>query len=327
MSKRTFWALCARMQDDGVKATNRGVLIEEKLLHFLQIVTDGVGMRRVAFDFHRSTRTVHRSFIEMIDTLYGYAKETFSMEGRWVQHPRVSCTEEFSVFSECIGAIDGTHIPLFVEDDGQARWRNRKAVNSTNVLAVVDFSGRFRYVLVGWEGSAHDAWVLADAVRRGFKVPEGRYILGDAAYPLANGVLTPYRTVQYHLQRWRLQRRNPSTPQELFNYRHSSLRMVVERAFGQLKQRFSILTRMRQYPLDVQLRLIYALFGLWNIIVESEGVDLEKEVSDVGLRLWHRSFNEEDDEGTGQGMDRVRDLLTNDLWEDYDPMTGRARDT
>ena len=44
-----------------------------------------------------------------------------------------------------------------------------------NVLAAVDFDLKFTYVLAGWEGSAHDATILADALERqdGLKVPEG----------------------------------------------------------------------------------------------------------------------------------------------------------
>lgn len=41
-------------------------------------------------------------------------------------------------------------------------------------MAAVDFDLRFTYVLAGWEGSAHDAVVLADALQRqnGLVVPE-----------------------------------------------------------------------------------------------------------------------------------------------------------
>jgi hypothetical protein len=43
------------------------------------------------------------------------------------------------------------------------------------VLAIVDFDLRFTYVLTGWEGSAHDSFVLQDALSRpsGLKIPEG----------------------------------------------------------------------------------------------------------------------------------------------------------
>jgi len=43
------------------------------------------------------------------------------------------------------------------------------------VLAAVDFDLRFTYVLAGWEGSAHDALILSDALERddGLRVPPG----------------------------------------------------------------------------------------------------------------------------------------------------------
>ena len=42
-------------------------------------------------------------------------------------------------------------------------------------MAAVDFDLKFTYVLAGWEGSTHDAPILADAIERndGFIVPEG----------------------------------------------------------------------------------------------------------------------------------------------------------
>ena len=52
----------------------------------------------------------------------------------------------------------------------------RKHITTQNILAAVDFDLRFTYVLAGWEGSAHDALILADALERedGLKVPQGK---------------------------------------------------------------------------------------------------------------------------------------------------------
>ena len=45
-------------------------------------------------------------------------------------------------------------------------------------MAIVDFDLKFTYVLVGWEGSAHDALILDDVIDRndGFAVPKGNWI-------------------------------------------------------------------------------------------------------------------------------------------------------
>ena len=57
----------------------------------------------------------------------------------------------------------------------QQAFRGRKKEPTQNVMVAVDFGLKFTYVLAGWEGSAHDALILADAIQRadGFTVPEG----------------------------------------------------------------------------------------------------------------------------------------------------------
>lgn len=83
------------------------------------------------------------------------------------------------LLQNCIGAIDGTHIPATVVGREGASYRNRKGTISQNVLAVCNFVLEFIYVLSGWEGSAHDSRVLSDAMTRrtnNFQVPEGKTI-------------------------------------------------------------------------------------------------------------------------------------------------------
>ena len=57
----------------------------------------------------------------------------------------------------------------------QAAFRGMKHTITQNVLAAMDFDLRFTYVLVGWEGSTHDALILSDALERanGLRVPPG----------------------------------------------------------------------------------------------------------------------------------------------------------
>ena len=70
-----------------------------------------------------------------------------------------------------MGAIDGTHVPVEI----QGKFWGQKEGTTQNVLAAITFDLKFIYVLVGWEGSAHDSWVLGDALSRpsGLKIPEG----------------------------------------------------------------------------------------------------------------------------------------------------------
>ena len=44
-------------------------------------------------------------------------------------------------------------------------------------MAAVSFDLKFTFVLAGWEGSAHDALILSDAIERNaFTVPAGNCI-------------------------------------------------------------------------------------------------------------------------------------------------------
>ena len=108
----------------------------------------------------------------------------------------------FPYFKDCRGAIDGSHVDAYVPDEAIARYRNRKGSVSQNVLAICDFDMKFTYVLSGWEGSAADSTVYADARRKGLALPPGKYFLADAGFPLCDTLLTPYRTTRYHLREW-----------------------------------------------------------------------------------------------------------------------------
>ncbi|XP_073049526.1 uncharacterized protein [Primulina eburnea] len=83
-------------------------------------------------------------------------------------------TRFYPYFKNCIGAIDGTHIPATVFGHDTNSYRNRHGTISQNVLAACNFDLEFIYVLSGWEGSAHDSNILTDALSRnnGLKVPQ-----------------------------------------------------------------------------------------------------------------------------------------------------------
>jgi hypothetical protein len=105
-------------------------------------------------------------------------------------------------FEECLGALDGTHIPVHVPETRHAAYRNRKGDVSQNVLMACSFDMKILYVLSGWEGSASDSRVFEDARNTNFKVPKDRYYLGDAGYANSEAVLVPYRGVRYHLKEY-----------------------------------------------------------------------------------------------------------------------------
>jgi hypothetical protein len=94
-------------------------------------------------------------------------------------------------------------------------------------------------MLTGWEGSATDVRVYDDAITSDLHIPEEKYLLADAGYPLRRQLLVPYHGVQYHLAEWgRANVRyvfnlptmiqlivpyyRPANCEELFNLQHAS---------------------------------------------------------------------------------------------------------
>jgi hypothetical protein len=56
----------------------------------------------------------------------------------------------------------------------QGAFRGRKSKPTQNVMVIVYFDLKFTCILAGWEDSAYDALILADAIERddGLSVPE-----------------------------------------------------------------------------------------------------------------------------------------------------------
>ncbi len=104
----------------------------------------------------------------------------------------------------CIGAIDGSHIPIIAPEEYHCDYFNHKGWHSIILQGVVDGKGLFWNVFTGLPGSLHDARVLRlstlwELASRGNHIPAntrniggvtaGYYILGDSAYPLQNWLL------------------------------------------------------------------------------------------------------------------------------------------
>ncbi|KAF3788920.1 hypothetical protein EJ110_NYTH05917 [Nymphaea thermarum] len=213
----------------------RDITVEEQVAMLLLTIGHNERNRAVQNTFQHSGQTI------TICTLgKDYVRRSNDEVPASIRHSK----RFFPYFENCLGAIDGTHIPAWVLASDQARYRNRKGFVSQNVMTVVGLDTRFHYVLAGWEGSATDSRVLYSALDHEtypFIVPEGKYYLADGGYPNIQGLLTPYRGHRYHMSEFSTRgARSPRTREELFNHRHSSLRNTVERTFGMLKGRFPI---------------------------------------------------------------------------------------
>ncbi|XP_022682152.1 protein ALP1-like [Setaria italica] len=273
LKRISFFQLCQVLRERSLLRDTKHVCIEEQVAMFLNTVGHNLRNRLVGTNFNRSGETVSRYFglvLHAIGELRNDLIRPPSLEtpAKIAGNPRWD-----PYFKDCIGAIDGTHIRASVSKSMEAAFRGRKSFSTQNVMAAVDFDLKFTYVLAGWEGTAHDAVVLADAIERenGLRVPEGKFYLVDAGYGAKPGFMPPFRAVRYHLNEWG---NNPvQNAEELFNLRHSSLRVTIERAFGSLKRRFKILDDATPFfPFRTQVDIVLACCILHNWVI-SQGTD------------------------------------------------------
>jgi hypothetical protein len=118
----------------------------------------------------------------------------------------------------------------------------------------------------------------------------------DSGYPNRTRYITPYKGSTYHLPEFHLQRQcAPQGKYEKFNFLHSSIRNVIERSFGVLKQKWHILKLMPSFSPKTQKHIIIACMTLHNFIRDSELRDEEFEKYDDDED--YMPDNEDDNEG------------------------------
>jgi hypothetical protein len=68
--------------------------------------------------------------------------------------------------------------------------------------------------------------------------------------------------------------RRPKNYKELFNLRHAQARNVVERIFGVVKRRFTLMVAAPEYSIRTQAKMIPAMCTLHNFIRIHDPTDL-----------------------------------------------------
>jgi hypothetical protein len=113
----------------------------------------------------------------------------------------------------------------------------------------------------------------------------GKFYLVNAGYGAKPRFLPLFCAVQYHLNEWGSN--SVQNEKELFNHRHSSLRITVECAFGSLKRRFKILNDATIFPFPTQVDIVIACCIIQNWIIQDGGDEFIIEESNNGPNHSH----------------------------------------
>ncbi|KAI3955697.1 hypothetical protein MKW98_006057 [Papaver atlanticum] len=76
--------------------------------------------------------------------------------------------------------------------------------------------------------------------------------------------MCPYRNIRYWIGDYR--RVPPTEKEEKFNQAHARLRNVIERAFGVLKVRFPVLSKLPSYSFETQRDIVIACMSIHNFL-------------------------------------------------------------
>jgi hypothetical protein len=260
------------------------VSVEKQLLITMWVLGNPETIRSVSDRFNVTKSSVFRIVRRICHAIVNNLAAQFIC---WPRGERLKqVTEQFQRkkgLPHCIGAIDGTHIPIKAPYDNPEQYVNRKKFHSIQLQGVCDADRFFTDVYCAYPGSVHDARVLRnsplyqDAQRlESVMFPESTYIIGDAAYPLKTWLVTGFKN------NGKLTRE-----QKQFNYLLSSTRMKIEHTFGLLKGRFRKLKvmmdidKVEDIPLIVTSACVLHNFCLVNednidMFLDS---DIEQEVN------------------------------------------------
>ena len=233
---------------------------KSELLIFLWYIANKVTIRDVADRFGVCEASVFRIRNRIADM---FVKKVMKKLIKFPDHENcVNTAESFENrygFPGVVGAIDGTHIriPRPVVDGDQ--YFNRKDFYSLNTQVICNFNLEFLDVFVGFPGRVHDARVFHNS-----PIPEmlkqlnnAYHLLGDAAYPLLLGLLTPFRETA-----------NMTPAQRKYNKVHSRARQCVERSIGILKGRFRKLKDLEMVDIETMCKIIISTCCIHNIVIK-----------------------------------------------------------
>jgi DDE superfamily endonuclease len=168
---------------------------------------------------------------------------------------------EHVVFKGLVGVTDG----LLVRTIQPARVPNPRSYFSghyecfgLNFQGVAEAKLRFIYAGIGGPGSTPDitayrALSISDLVEQ---LPDGYYVIGDAAYVPTERLLTPY-TGAARGDHWK----------DVYNFYLSQMRIRIEMAFGRLTTKWRILRTPLQTNLDKTVQIVQVACRLHNYVI------------------------------------------------------------
>ncbi|KAH7959370.1 hypothetical protein HPB49_010622 [Dermacentor silvarum] len=129
----------------------------------------------------------------------------------WLNAKKGRCKAGFvsrsdgKVLRNTIGCIEGCHIEINTPSESAPSYSNRKTFPSIILRGLCDNRNSFIDLLVGFQGSAHDARLLKEGpfLTDAGSNCGGGYLMGDSDDPLLPWRMTPYRKCENTFPTWK----------------------------------------------------------------------------------------------------------------------------
>lgn len=205
----------------------------------------------------------------------------------------------------CIGAVDGKHVAIQCPKHSNSQYFNYKKHYSLVLMALCDANYIFTFVDVGACGSNHDGAIFQSSpfgqafLNNYLDIPPPKplpganitlphFIVADAAFPLHYNIMRPFPGSYL------------SEEKNIYNYRISRARRVIENTFGILSQRWRIYRRTINADINTCENIVLATIVLHNYLQTKERditasqrkycpvglVDTEKENGEICNGKW-----------------------------------------
>lgn len=183
----------------------------------------------------------------------------------------------------CVGAIDGKHVMIQAPPWSGSQYYNYKGYFSVVLLAVCDTDYKFTMVDIGQYGSISDGGVFSDCALgkrileeeanlpvQKLNLPNSRnsnnaFFVADQAFPLSKRIIRLYPGKLL------------TKGQQIFNYRLSCARSLIENTFGILTAKWKIFrTPINVTDLQVVDKIILSIVCLHNYL-QKANMELKEE--------------------------------------------------
>jgi hypothetical protein len=120
--------------------------------------------RQIKDRFELSLDTICRKMSEVGDVMFSFVETIIAPKDPTYKKVNHRLNRFAPYLDGCIGALDGTHVPVQINRESREDFINRKGYTSFNVLGIVDMNMRFTFVGAGRAGSSHDMSVLRNCM-------------------------------------------------------------------------------------------------------------------------------------------------------------------